>query len=225
MKIGVVAALFSGLVGVVVTGVLLFGSAGTFGYWQAWVFIAIFAVMTTAPNVYLAARAPDVLQRRLRSGPASETRPVQKLISIGYFVFFAAVAVISALDHRFGWSQVPPWVVFLGEALVVLGLFIAMLATMQNKFAAARVTVEDDQRVVSTGLYGLVRHPMYFGLLIMMIGAPLALDSFWGLAPFIPGVAVFAFRILDEEKLLNDELPGYKYYAYRVRRRLVPYMW
>lgn len=225
MKIGVVAALLSGLVGVVVTGVLLFGSAGTFHYWQAWVFIAIFAVMTTAPNIYLAARAPDVLQRRLRSGPSAETRPVQKLISVGYFVFFAAVAVISALDHRFGWSQVPLWVVFVGQALVAVGLVIAMVATMQNKFAAARVTVEDDQRVVSTGLYGLVRHPMYFGLLIMMIGAPLALDSFWGLTPFIPGVAVFAFRILDEEKLLNAELPGYKYYAYRVRRRLVPYMW
>lgn len=225
MKIGVVAALISGLIGVVVIGLLLFGSAGTINYWQAWVFIAIFAVTTTVPNVYLALRQPEVLQRRMQSGPASETRPVQKLISIGYFAFFGAVAVISALDHRFGWSQVPPWAVVAGEVLVAVGLFVAMAAVLQNRFAASRVIVEEDQRVVSTGLYGVVRHPMYMGLLIMMAGAPLALDSFWGLLPFVPGVLLFAARILDEEKLLNSELAGYKYYAFRVRSRLVPYVW
>jgi protein-S-isoprenylcysteine O-methyltransferase Ste14 len=225
MKVGVLAALFSGLVGIVVTSVLLFGVAGTVHYWQAWVFIAIFAVVTTAPNVYLAVRQPDVLERRLRSGPAAETRPVQKLISIGYLLLFAAVAVVSALDHRLGWSQVPTWLIVIGDVVVAIGLFLAMLAVIQNRFAAARVIVEEDQRIVSTGLYGFVRHPMYFGLLIMMLGAPLALDSLWGLVVFIPLVALFAVRIVDEEKLLADELPGYKYYAYRVRNRLVPYVW
>jgi protein-S-isoprenylcysteine O-methyltransferase Ste14 len=225
MKIGVIAALTSGLIGVIITGLLLFVPAGTFNYWQAWVFIAIFSITTTVPNIYLAVRQPDTLRRRLSAGPTSETRPVQKLASIGYVLIFAVVAVISALDHRFGWSQVPAWVVVVGEVLVAIGLFIAMLAILQNKFAASRVTVEDDQRVVSTGLYGFVRHPMYFGLLIMMIGAPLALDSYWGLVPFLPGVALFAVRILDEEKLLRSELSGYKYYAFRVRSRLVPYVW
>jgi protein-S-isoprenylcysteine O-methyltransferase Ste14 len=225
MKVGVLAALFSGLVGIVVTSVLLFGVAGTVHYWQAWVFIAIFAVVTTAPNVYLAVRQPDVLERRLRSGPAAETRPVQKLISVGYLLLFAAVAVVSALDHRLGWSQVPTWLIVIGDVVVAIGLFLAMLAVIQNRFAAARVIVEEDQRIVSTGLYGFVRHPMYFGLLIMMLGAPLALDSLWGLVVFIPLVALFAVRIVDEEKLLADELPGYKYYAYRVRNRLVPYVW
>jgi protein-S-isoprenylcysteine O-methyltransferase Ste14 len=166
-----------------------------------------------------------VLERRLRSGPAAETRPVQKLISIGYLLLFAAVAVVSALDHRLGWSQVPTWLIVIGDVVVAIGLFLAMLAVIQNRFAAARVIVEEDQRIVSTGLYGFVRHPMYFGLLIMMLGAPLALDSLWGLVVFIPLVALFAVRIVDEEKLLADELPGYKYYAYRVRNRLVPYVW
>jgi protein-S-isoprenylcysteine O-methyltransferase Ste14 len=217
MKIGVVATVVSSLSGILITGALLFVPAGTFNYWQAWVFIAMFAVIPSIPNLYLAMRRPDVPRRRMKAGPTSETRPVQKLVSIGYFVFFAVVAVISALDHRFGWSSVPAWVVVLGQVLVAIGLFIGMLSTLQ--------TVEAPQRVISTGLYGLVRHPMYLGRLIMMIGAPLALDSYWGLVAFVPAVAVFAIRILDEEKLLRSELPGYDYYVFRVRSRLVPYVW
>ncbi len=118
MKIGVVATVVSSLFGILITGVLLFLPAGTFNYWQAWVFIAMFAVIPSIPNLYLAMRRPDVLRRRMKAGPTSETRPVQKLVSIGYFVFFAVVAVISALDHRFGWSSVPAWVVVLGQVLV-----------------------------------------------------------------------------------------------------------
>lgn len=226
MKIGgVLAAVISGLVGIVVTGVLLFVTAGTFNYWQAWVFIAIFSITTTAPNIYLALQRPDDLRRRMNAGPTSETRPVQKLASAGYFVLYAAVTVVSALDHRFGWSNVPTWAVGLGAALVAIGLFVAMLAILQNSFAASRVTVEERQRVISTGMYGVVRHPMYLGLLIMMIGAPLALDSFWGLVLIAPALGLFAVRILDEEKLLRADLKGYDYYAYRVRTRLVPYLW
>lgn len=225
MKIGVVAALMSSLVGIVVIGLLLFVPAGTFIYWQAWVFLAIYTVITTAPNIFLALRRPEVLRRRLRAGPTSETRPVQRMASIAYFVIFAAIAVVSALDHRFGWSQVPLWAVIAGEVVLAVGLAVAMLAILQNNFAASRVTVEEGQRVISTGMYGVVRHPMYLGLLIMMIGAPLALDSLWGLVFFIPGTALFAVRIVDEEKMLRAELKGYDYYMFRVRNRLVPLIW
>jgi protein-S-isoprenylcysteine O-methyltransferase Ste14 len=225
MKIGVLAALTSGLIGAVITGLLLFLPAGTFHYWQAWVFMAIFSITTTVPNIYLAMRQPDTLRRRMRAGYKAETRPVQKAASVGYFAIFGAVAVLSALDHRFGWSNVPTSVVWAGQALVAVGLLLAMLAVLQNRFAASRVAVESDQRVVSTGMYGFVRHPMYLGLLIMMIGAPLALDSYWGLTLFLPGVVLFAVRILDEEKLLRADLPGYDYYAFRVRSRLVPGIW
>jgi protein-S-isoprenylcysteine O-methyltransferase Ste14 len=222
---GVLAALISGLIGIVVTGVLLFVPAGTFSYWQAWVFIAIFSITTTVPNIYLAVRRPDDLRRRMRAGPTSETRRVQKLASAGYFVLYAAVAVVSALDHRFGWSAVPGWLAVVGQVLVFTGLFVAMLAILQNSFAASRVTVEERQRVISTGMYSVVRHPMYLGLLIMLIGAPLALDSFWGLLLFIPGIALFAVRIADEEKMLHAELKGYDYYVFRVPARLVPLVW
>jgi len=225
MKIGVLAALLSGLIGAIITAVLLFVPAGTFNYWQAWVFIAIFSVTTTVPNIYLAVRQPDALRRRMRAGPTSETRPVQKLVTVGYFAFFGVVVVLSALDHRFGWSSVPTWAVIAGEVVMFVGLLIAMAAVLQNRFAASRVAVEEDQHVVSTGLYGIVRHPMYLGLLIMMTGAPLALDSFWGLVPLPPGIALFVVRILDEEKLLRSELKSYDYYAFRVRKRLVPGVW
>lgn len=215
----------SSLFGIVFVGALLFGPAGTLDYWQAWAFIAIFSVLTTVPNLYLALRRPDVLRRRMRAGPTAERRPAQRFASIGYLLLFVLVAVVSALDHRFGWSTVPTSVVVLGLVLVTVGLGIAMSVILVNSYAAATVTVEADQRVVSTGWYGFVRHPMYFGVLIMFIGSPLALDSLWGLAVLVPGLVVFAVRILDEEKLLRGELTGYDEYTEKVRYRLLPYVW
>jgi protein-S-isoprenylcysteine O-methyltransferase Ste14 len=129
------------------------------------------------------------------------------------------------LDHRFSWSQVPPVVSVVGDALVAIGLGVAMLAVIQNSYAAANITVEGNQHVVSTGLYRLVRHPMYVGNLIMMAGIPLALGSYWGLAVVIPGLLVLVIRVLDEEKLLAQELAGYREYTQKVRYRLVPYVW
>jgi protein-S-isoprenylcysteine O-methyltransferase Ste14 len=113
----------------------------------------------------------------------------------------------------------------IGNALVAIGLGITMLVVIQNSYAAATIRVEADQEVVSTGLYALVRHPMYFGALIMMIAMPLALDSYWGLALIIPGVPILAFRILDEEKALKQELTGYSEYTQQVHSRLLPYVW
>lgn len=224
MKNGIRVAVGS-LIGVVVLGLLLFLPAGTLGYWQAWVFIALFTAAITGQNVYLAVRRPEVLHRRLRSGPTAETRPVQKLASVGYVVVFAVMAVVSALDYRFGWSQVPVAVVVVGEILVATGLGFAVFAVLQNSYASANVVVGSGQEVVSTGLYGLVRHPMYLGVLIMMIGAPLALGSYWGLVMVAPTVAVVAIRIADEEKLLSGDLAGYSDYTRKVRHRLVPYVW
>lgn len=221
----IVALTVSSLFGFVFIGALLFGPAGTFAYWQAWVFIAIFVILTTVPNAYLAVRRPDVLQRRLQAGPTAESRPAQKFASVGYVALFVAVALVSAFDHRFGWSTVPTAVVVLGQVLVAVGLGIAMTVILVNSYAAANVRVESGQELVSTGLYGFVRHPMYFGVLIMMVGCPLALDSLWGLVVLVPGFVVFAVRILDEEKLLRAELAGYREYTEKVRYRLIPGLW
>ncbi|GFG94864.1 methyltransferase family protein [Mycobacterium timonense] len=199
--------------------------AGTLHYWQAWVFIAVFTVATIVPTIYLSRANPAALQRRMRAGPRAEPRTAQKFIITGSFLGLFATMVFSALDHRFGWSSVPPWLSLLGDVLVATGLGIAMLVIVQNSYAGATVTVEADQTLVSGGLYQFVRHPMYVGNVIMMIGIPLALGSYWGLLFVVPGTVVLTLRIFDEEKLLFHELPGYREYAERVRYRLVPYIW
>jgi protein-S-isoprenylcysteine O-methyltransferase Ste14 len=224
MKI-VLQTLASGVFGVLFFGLLLFVPAGTLNYWQAWVFIAVFMIATLVPSFYLAVNNPAALQRRMKAGPMAESRALQKLIMTGTILMVLAVTVVSALDHRFGWSSVPVTVVVLGDILVGVGLAIAQLVIIQNSYAAATVTVEADQELVSTGLYGMVRHPMYVGVLIMMIGMPLALDSYWGLVALIPGVAILAGRILDEEKMLKQELAGYPDYMAKVQYRLVPGVW
>jgi protein-S-isoprenylcysteine O-methyltransferase Ste14 len=224
MSIGL-KAFVSSVIGLALFGVALFLPAGTFDYWQAWAFIAVFAASTTIPSLYLAAKNPAALKRRMQAGPAAETRPLQKLIISFAFVSLGATIVVSALDFRFGWSSVPAAISVVGDVLVALGLVISMIVTIQNGYAAANVKVESGQDLVSTGLYGLVRHPMYFGNVVLMIGIPLALGSYWGLLFVIPGLAVLATRILDEEKVLTQQLAGYRDYAQRVHYRLVPYVW
>jgi protein-S-isoprenylcysteine O-methyltransferase Ste14 len=210
---------------VVFFGLLLFLPAGTFDYWQAWVFIGVFLIGAMVPTVYLAVKYPDALQRRMKSGPWNETRLVQKLITVGILAMVVAVSVVSALDHRFGWSDVPTAVIILGNVLVLIGFVIAEAVIIQNNYAAATIRVEEEQPVVSTGLYGVVRHPMYVGALIMMVGMPLALDSYWGLLTAIPSALVFVARITDEEKALRQELAGYDDYTEKVHYRLVPGVW
>ena len=224
MSIGLKATA-SSLIGLVYFGVLLFLPAGTFNYWQAWLYIAVFTLTTAGPSIYLGLKNPEVLRRRMHAGPTAETRTAQKIIVANVYLWCSAMLVVSALDHRFGWSNVPTTVVLIGDVLVAVGLGIAMLVVIQNSYAAATITVEADQKLVSTGLYGLVRHPMYAGALIMMVGIPLALDSYWGLVCMIPGLVVLAFRILDEEKALKQELDGYIEYTQQVRSRLVPGVW
>jgi protein-S-isoprenylcysteine O-methyltransferase Ste14 len=224
MKVAI-QAIASGLIGLVVFGLLVFWPAGTFDYWQGWAFIAVFAASTMIPSLYLAAKNPAALERRMQAGPAAETRPLQKLIISFAFVSLGATIVVSALDFRFGWSSVPAAISVIGDVLVALGLGISMIVTIQNGYAAANVKVESGQDLVSTGLYGVVRHPMYFGNVVLMIGIPLALGSYWGLLFVIPGLAVLAGRILDEEKVLTQQLAGYRDYAQRVHYRLVPYVW
>jgi protein-S-isoprenylcysteine O-methyltransferase Ste14 len=224
MKIGL-QTLASTLFGIAFFATLLFWPAGTLDYWQAWVFIAVFIAATMIPSIYLAVKNPAALRRRMKVGPTAETRPVQKIAIVGTVVSVVAVLVLSALDHRFGWSRVPTAVIVVGLVLVAFGLVFAQLVVIQNNYAAATITVEAEQKVVSTGLYGVVRHPMYVGALIMMVGTPLALDSYWGLVAIIPGLAVLALRIVDEENMLRNELAGYSEYLEKVHYRLVPYVW
>lgn len=215
----------SSVFGTIALGALVFLPAGTFNYWQAWVFVVTFTLATIVPTIYIARTNPAALQRRVHAGPRAETRTLQKFLIIGAFSSMFAMMAFSAYDHRAGWSHVPAWVCLLGDALLAAGVGLAMLVVIQNGYAAATVTVETSQPVVSTGLYGFVRHPMYVGDVIMMFGIPLSLGSYWGLLFVLPGVATLLFRILDEEKLLTRELNGYLEYTRNVRYRLAPYVW
>jgi protein-S-isoprenylcysteine O-methyltransferase Ste14 len=220
-----IQAVAASLFGLVFFGVFLFGPAGTFDYWQAWVFIAVFTAVSSGPTMYWGVRKPEVLRRRMHAGPIAETRAAQKFATVGTMAMVIAVLVVSALDHRFGWSQVPTPIVVVGDILVAVGLGMAMVVVNQNNYAASTITVEAGQTVVSTGLYGLVRHPMYAFALLVIVGMPLALGSYWGLVTVVPAVAVLAFRTDDEDKMLRQELDGYSEYTEKVHYRLVPGVW
>jgi protein-S-isoprenylcysteine O-methyltransferase Ste14 len=221
----VAKGLLSATLGLIAFGLMVFLPAGTTHYWQGWAFLAVFALSTWIPSVYLMRTNPDALERRMRAGPVAETRPLQRILITVMFTAFPATFIISALDHRFGWSLVPAPVSVVGDALVAAGLGLAMLVIIQNSYAAANVTVEAGQQLVSTGLYGLVRHPMYTGNVVLMLGVPLALGSYWGLLLLVPGIVVLVLRIRDEEELLTRELSGYREYIQQVHYRLLPYVW
>lgn len=224
MKTAVKGSL-SAVVGMIAFGLMLFLPAGTTHYWQGWAFLAVFALSTWIPTVYLIRTNPAALERRMQAGPAAESRPLQRILITLIFIAFPATFIVGGLDHRFGWSHVPATLSIIGDVLVAIGLGVAMLVIIQNSYAAANVRVEEGQTLVSTGLYGLVRHPMYTGNVILMLGVPLALGTYWGFFLLVPGLLVLVLRIRDEEDLLTHELSGYRDYTQQVRYRLLPYVW
>lgn len=204
---------------------LLFVPAGTLGYWQAWVFMAVFVGASSAIGIYLALKDPELLERRMQAGPAAEKETTQKIFMAFAMAGFIALLIFPAFDHRFGWSKLPPYVVLAGDALVALGFFLTFLVLKENSYSASTVQVVEGQKVISTGPYAIVRHPMYAGALVMLVGIPLALGSWWGLCALLFIVPVLIWRLLDEERLLRKELPGYVEYTRKVPYRLVPYLW
>jgi protein-S-isoprenylcysteine O-methyltransferase Ste14 len=203
----------------------LFGPARSVEYWQAWVFLAVFATASALITVDLARRDPALLARRVQAGPAAEPMPRQKWIQGVASLAYLAVFVVAGFDHREGWSHVPVAAAIAGDALVALGMFVVFRVFRANSFTSAVVDVARDQPLVSTGPYAVVRHPMYAGALVMMAGVPIALGSWWGLVPAAAMVAVIVARLLDEEELLAARLPGYAEYRLRVTHRLVPRVW
>jgi protein-S-isoprenylcysteine O-methyltransferase Ste14 len=221
----VIQTLRTAVIGVVALGALLFVPAWTVDYWQAWAFIAVFTISTNAIGIYLARNDPALLERRKQIGPTAEQRPAQRIVITLGILSFLGVMVLSALDHRFGWSTVPAWLSVVADLVVALGLLIDLLVFRANTYGASNVQVTEGQTVISTGPYAIVRHPMYAGVLMMVVGTPLALGSLWGLLVVLITVPVLVWRILDEESLLEHELAGYTAYTHRVRHRLVPFVW
>jgi protein-S-isoprenylcysteine O-methyltransferase Ste14 len=209
----------------ILLGLLLFLPAGTLDYWQGWLFTAVFFLCSLFITVYLARYDPALLARRMRGGPWAEKETAQKIIvAVAMISFFATIA-LGGFDRRYGWSQMPVSLVLLGNLLLVLSYVGFWLIFRENSFVAATVEVMADQKVISTGPYALVRHPMYAVALIMIPGMALALGSWWALLAFPLAVVGIVWRLLDEEKLLARELAGYDAYRSKVRYRLIPFVW
>jgi len=217
------AKAFGGLILLLlVLAVAIFLPAWTLDYWQAWVFLAAFAISVIIITIYLAKRDPQLFERRLNAGPSAEKEKSQKIIQAIAQLAFLLVIIVPALDHRWSWSKMPSYVSIVGDVLVVLGFFMVFKVFRENTFAAAIIEVDAGQRVISTGPYAIVRHPMYSGAIVMMLGVPIALGSWWGLLAIVPFTIVIIARLLDEEKFLAKNLHGYTEYCAEVRWHLVP---
>jgi len=214
-----------GVFGLLFFIVLIFWPAGTFDYWQGWLFLGIFAASTVGFTVYLAIYDRPLLERRLKAGPQHERERSQKIIVSLILLAFFSLIVLSVLDYRFARSRVAPWVSILGDVVIVLSFLFIFWVIQVNSFAASNIRVEKDQKVIDTGPYAYVRHPMYAGAIWLFVGMPLALGSWWSLGLIVPFTPVLLWRLVDEEKILQRDLPGYTQYMRKVRFRLVPFVW
>jgi protein-S-isoprenylcysteine O-methyltransferase Ste14 len=217
---------FGGLAGLfLVMASLLFVAAGTLHYWQAWLFLAAYFAASLAISLYLVRKDPALAQRRMSGGPFAEKEPAQRIIMFLTSLGFIALLVEPALDHRFGWSDLPAYLVVAGDLLMLLGWLGIFFVFRENSFASATIESAADQRVIATGPYARVRHPMYAAALVMLLGIPLALGSWWGVLIVIAIMPALIWRLTDEERFLLQNLPGYPEYRDRVLYRLLPFVW
>jgi protein-S-isoprenylcysteine O-methyltransferase Ste14 len=210
------------LIAVPALGLIFFGPAGTFDYWEAWTYLAVLFVPMIWMMIYFIRKDPGVLERRMRT---REGREEQSILIRVMLVFFIATFLLPGFDRRFGWSDPPTWLVVLALTLVFVGYLSLFFVLRENSYASRVVEVEAGQEVISTGPYAHVRHPMYAGVLLMYGISPLALGSTWGMLPMILLPFMLAIRIRDEEKVLRDELEGYREYTQKVKWRLIPGVW
>jgi protein-S-isoprenylcysteine O-methyltransferase Ste14 len=205
-----------------VMATLIFIPAWTFAYWQAWTFLAVYFIGCAAITLYLMKQDPQLLSRRMSGGPWAEKQPTQQIIMSLTSVGYIGLIVIAALDHRFAWSHLPPWVALAGDALVALGFLGVFFVFRENSFTSATIELAPDQKVISTGPYAWVRHPMYAAGLVLLGAVPIALGSLWGVLVFVAIVPALLWRLFDEEKFLARNLRGYAEYQDEVRYRLIP---
>ena len=210
---------------ILVLALALFLSAGSLSYWQAWIYLAVFAVCTILITAYLAKNDRELLAGRVQAGPVAETQRSQKIIQGLASLFFIGLYIVPGLDFRFGWSYVPPVLCLISDGIMALGFYFVFLVFRENSYTRATIEVSTGQKVVTTGPYAVVRHPMYGGAMLLVIFTPLALGS-WVAVPFtIPLILVIVARLLDEEKFLQANLSGYQEYCQKVCYHLVPYVW
>jgi protein-S-isoprenylcysteine O-methyltransferase Ste14 len=200
-------------------------SAGSPRYWAGWAFLATFLLCVACITADLLRRAPALVERRMRSGPTAEKESTQKVIQLITGAAFIGFLVVAGLDFRFGWSAVPLGIVILGHVLTILSFAGIYLVFRENSFASSTIETAVDQRLVDTGPYAIVRHPMYTASLLLFVGMPFALRSYWSLLLAVPMIAGLVARVLNEERFLAANLQGYRSYRQRIRWRLIPLIW
>lgn len=205
----------------VMIGLALFLTAGTFNYWQAWIFLGAVAVSSGLITLYMT-RNPTLLENRSRFGPTAEKRTIQKIIVLCAGIPAIAMYIVPALDRRFGWSNMPVWLSVAGDLLILAGMWMVSRVFKANSFGSATVEIANDQKVVSTGPYAIVRNPMYASAAVYITGTSLALGSYWGLIAAALTTLVLVWRLFDEEKYLAQNLPGYTEYCDKVHWHLIP---
>ncbi len=205
-----------------VISAFLFIPAGTLDYWQAWAYLAVVLSPAAVVIVYFMKKDPAFLERRLRTREKEARQAL--IIRLSIPVFFIAF-LIPGLDRRFGWSAMPPWLSIAADAVVFLAYIFIFSVFRENSYAGRTIEVEKAQKVISSGPYAMIRHPMYLGQLAMYVATPLALGSYAAFPFFLLIIPVFIYRILNEEEVLRRDLPGYNEYCAKTRYRLIPHVW
>jgi protein-S-isoprenylcysteine O-methyltransferase Ste14 len=210
------------VIGFFLLALLLFLPAGSLSFWEGWLYMGVLFIPILIVLIYLLRMDPALLERRMRT---RETESEQRAIIRVSAIFFLIGFIIPGLDFRFGWSDVPVPAVLLANMAVLLGYILFFWTIRENSYASRVVEVEEGQKVISSGPYAIVRHPMYLGALIIFLATPLALGSYWAILAFFPSIPILGLRILNEEEMLVRELPGYREYRQKVRYRLIPFVW
>ena len=216
------SAIIKYIIGVGAVGALLFLPAWTLNYPNGWLFMGLLFIPMLIMGIVMALRAPGLLEKRLNN--KEKERAQQGVVALSGLIFPAGF-VLSALDFRFGWSGVPSWCVIVASVLFLIGYGLYAEVMRENAYLSRTVEVQQGQKVIDTGLYGVIRHPMYLATMLMFLPLPLILGSFWGLLPFALYPAVAVIRILNEEKVLREGLEGYIEYTKKVKYRLIPFIW
>lgn len=226
LKLGLKLAILLSLV-LIVAAAILFIPAGTLKFWQGWALLAAYFIPVSLANIYFLISDPRVIERRMEQ---KESVREQKLLMRWGKLYFAAVFLIPGFDDRWGWTRhlfggTPRWLSPISLTLISAAFLFVFWVIKVNRFAARTIRVEEGQEVISTGPYGWVRHPMYFGGVVLWMFTPLALGSYVALPAFALLIPLFVFRLLHEEKVLRRELKGYTEYCGRTRYHLVPFVW
>jgi protein-S-isoprenylcysteine O-methyltransferase Ste14 len=208
-----------------VVAVVFVLSAWSFKFLAAWMYLAVIAVMSAASILYLATYNEALLRRRLKAGPGDEADRAQRWIQTATSIAGVALMIVAGLDFRWQWSQLPWSLVIAGDIGVALAFVVVLLVFRENSFASGIVEIADDQRVVASGPYAIVRHPMYTGAILWFLCTPLALGSWWAFIPALAECLLIGVRLVFEERFLVANLPGYRDYRHTVRYRLLPGIW